>query len=733
MQIKDDALPEAESPLLKPGYNCWRTSRARQASMVVDCANYYRALHQAICNAKHSIFVLGWDIDSRIELLRGKDAAQANCPVNFFELIQWKARQNPEIMIYLNRWQFSLLFASQREGLSTLKWRFHSPVNVHYCFDSLLPISACHHQKVIVIDDEIVFCGGMDVAIARWDHREHYPEDDNRADPGGMTAFIRKVPFGPYHDIMCLLSGQPAQDLAQWCRERWRRAAGFEPVPLRPLQFDGLPPSWPSRQEVDFENIEIGIAMTIPPVNDDKAVQHIEQLYLDMIARAENFIYIENQYLTSQIIAMALNERLRKIPNLRVLIASCFESNGTIERKSMWTGRVRFRETLESGNVADRVTIAYPISGDPGQERDVRIHSKVMIIDDKYLRVGSSNLNNRSMGLDTECDIVMIGDDEKSRRKIAKIRNDLINEHTGRGMEAIEKLVSREVEISAFLNYIGHSTQHFRKVNDEHFRFEKFSGFCTRYGDPEKPFIPPQWTMTYRYAPTRRNLPRRLLLCGALAVILALLCFAWQWPPLEEAFSPDRILSALAGFKNSPYAFWIFLCAFAVSGIVVPVTLLIILSVAVWGLAAALPVALAGIMLTSILGFGLGRAMGLRPVRALLGTDTEKYRQFVENTGFMGITLFRMIPIAPFSLVNIGLAVVGLPFLRYMCGTLVGMLPRLVTTTLVGHSLIQLWLQPGSGTLLHYLGSVTLWFAVMIATHFWVRRWQKKTYVKGYV
>ena len=97
-----------QDDLLKTGANCWRAETATHAAMVVDCANYYRALHSAICKAKHSIFILGWDIDSRIELLRGKDAEEAGCPSVFFDLIQWKARQSPDVMIYLNRWNYSI-------------------------------------------------------------------------------------------------------------------------------------------------------------------------------------------------------------------------------------------------------------------------------------------------------------------------------------------------------------------------------------------------------------------------------------------------------------------------------------------------------------------------------------------------------------------------------------------------------------------------------------------------
>ncbi len=719
--------------LLKIGANCWRAETAKHAAIVVDCANYYTALHDSVCKAKHSIFVLGWDIDSRIELLRGKAAADSPCPSVFFDLIQWKARQNPDIKIYLNRWEYSLFFASQRESGSEFKWRLHSPGNVYYSFDGLLPVSACHHQKIIVIDDEIAFCGGMDVAIARWDHREHYPNQDYRADPGGAHALIRKIPFGPYHDVQCVVSGPVAQALAEWCRERWRKVAGFEPLPLRNPDSTSLPPCWPENIGVDFHNIQTGIAMTFPPIYGEAAVREVEHLYIDMIGRAENFIYIENQYLTYLPIAQALNQRLRERPRLRVLISSCYRSNGILEKKSMWTGRVKFRETLESGNVSSRTAIAYPVSGKPGKERDVRIHSKLMVIDDLYLRVGSSNLNNRSMALDSECDLVFVAHDENSRQKISAIRNDLIREHTGRDIESIEKIIHNGTDISAFLNYISSSRQHLRKINDEHYRYERFAKICRLIADPLKPLIPPHWTMTYCYAGTWRNLPRRLLFAGALVLAMTCLALAGHLPVVEDYISYQALRPLWDDFFPSGNKISVSLAIFALCSLFVPVTVLIIITAAIWGPETGLLLSLSGMALGATLGYVIGRISGLRPLRVFVGLTAERIDQFIRHSGIPGIVFARTVPLAPFSVLNMTMGISGTPYLNYIVGSLLGMIPRTIALVFVGDALAAMWKNPTTNTLSYLATSVAAWFFILSVSHFFIRFWQKSNFAGGYV
>ena len=187
-KIKMNRPPYTEErpSLLDPGHNCRAAKRASHASLLVDGAIYYRALHEAITKASHSIFVLGWDIDSRIELLRGSTAKSNSLPSRFFDLIKGKATGNPNLIVYLNCWDYSIFMAREREAFAKRHWYRHMPRNVHYCKDSVIPPGACHHQKIVVIDDEVAFSGGMDIAVNRWDQRQHFPNSRHRVDPGDI-------------------------------------------------------------------------------------------------------------------------------------------------------------------------------------------------------------------------------------------------------------------------------------------------------------------------------------------------------------------------------------------------------------------------------------------------------------------------------------------------------------------------------------------------------------------
>ena len=142
-------------------------------SPLIDCANYYKALHSAIVNAKHSIFIVGWDIDSRIRLLRGDEEQASEAPSVISDLLTWKAENNPNIKIYLLRWDSSLAFFAQREMWAKEVWEEKTPDNVHTELDDTIPMGGSQHQKIVVIDDEVVFSGGMDVSTNRWDTRDH--------------------------------------------------------------------------------------------------------------------------------------------------------------------------------------------------------------------------------------------------------------------------------------------------------------------------------------------------------------------------------------------------------------------------------------------------------------------------------------------------------------------------------------------------------------------------------
>src|SRR5690606_24143191 len=139
----------------------------------------------------------------------------------FFDLICWKAKANPDLQIYLNRWDYSIFFMREREQFWAHKWNSAKLPNIHICMDDVVPLSACHHQKIAVIDDEIAYWGGMDVALGRWDFRQHHVKNKNRADPAQLPHINEKEKFEPYHDIQAVLSGPAARSMAEWARYRW--------------------------------------------------------------------------------------------------------------------------------------------------------------------------------------------------------------------------------------------------------------------------------------------------------------------------------------------------------------------------------------------------------------------------------------------------------------------------------------------------------------------------------
>ena len=97
----------------------------------------------------------------------------------------------------------------------------------------------------------------------------------------------------------------------------------------------------------------------------------------------------------------------------------------------MQGGRGGFIGPFVSAGVTDRLRILYPRSGKGQSSSAVMVHSKVMIVDDGFLRIGSANINNRSMGADTECDLAFEANSDDHREFIRSIRRRLIGHFCG--------------------------------------------------------------------------------------------------------------------------------------------------------------------------------------------------------------------------------------------------------------------------------------------------------------
>ncbi len=406
-------------PLLQPGATCWRIERAGRFAQIVDAADYFAALKAAMLQARHSIYLLGWDFDTRVQL--EPVGARLPGPNRLGKLINWIVKRRPGLQVYILPWRLGLVRTLVRGStpLFILKWIFHP--RVHFRPDGHHPTGASHHQKIVVIDDALAFCGGIDITGARWDTRTHQPGDPHRQTPEGK-------PCGAWHDATTAVDGAAAQALGAFARERWHRVTGKHlPVPA-----PGMDP-WPAELPITVADVDVAIARTAPIYNGQKEIREIEALYLVGIAAARRTIYLESQYLASRRIAEAIAARLREPDGPEIVVVNPESANGWLEEAAMGSARLRLLEVIRAADQYDRFRIYVPVTeaGEP-----IYVHAKIMIIDDRLLRIGSSNLNNRSMSFDTECDLAIeahpeSADRERLEQAIRSIRDDLVAEHMG--------------------------------------------------------------------------------------------------------------------------------------------------------------------------------------------------------------------------------------------------------------------------------------------------------------
>ena len=362
--------------LLEPGRTCWRIARADQLAFIVDAADYFEAVADAIERAQHSVLILGWDIHSRVRLRRDAEDEAGELG----RLLDNAARHQPSLRVHMLLWDYSMVFTLEREFLPLfqLGWKTHPHVKIRFGSDH--PLGGSLHQKVVVVDDALAFVGGIDLTIARWDRREHERHDPKRRLPGGDS-------YPPFHDVQVAVTGPAAQALGELARERWRQATGESIEPCSPTEG-----TWPDGLSVDLRDADVALARTRAPFGERPAIREVERLHLESIAAARDVIYIENQYLTAESVCDALAARLEQDDGPEVVIVTPRDQSGRLEEMTMGALRAGFVQRLRSSDSGGRLRVLYPTTeGEPAVP--IQVHAKVMVVDDELVRVGSSNLS----------------------------------------------------------------------------------------------------------------------------------------------------------------------------------------------------------------------------------------------------------------------------------------------------------------------------------------------------
>lgn len=432
-----------EKSILEPGRNCWRVERAGRASLIVDAADYFHLARKAMLRAEKQILLIGWDFDTRIALDQEEDG---EAPTELGALLSWLPKHRPGLQIHILKWDVGAikLLGRGTTVLRLLRWLAND--QIHYKLDGAHAVGASHHQKIVVIDDRLAFCGGIDMTADRWDTREHRDKDERRRRP---TTRRR---YGPWHDATMAVDGDVAKALGELARSRWE-AAGGDPIDPPSVSSD----PWPEELEPQFRDVKVAIARTRGEFGGEEPIREIEALYVDMIKSARRFVYAENQYFASRVVAKAIGERLKEPDPPEFVIVNPHSADGWLEDKAMSTARAELMEFIRKCDHKGRFRIYYPVN-DKGE--DIYVHSKITIVDDRMIRVGSANLNNRSMGLDSECDLLIDAAEpgnQGARPEIGALLADLLSEHLGASVDTVQARLAKKGSLIATIDSFANS------------------------------------------------------------------------------------------------------------------------------------------------------------------------------------------------------------------------------------------------------------------------------------
>lgn len=460
------------SSVIDTSTNAWRASAAERVGFIIDGAAYYTALREVLYQAEREVWIIGWDFDPDI-LLDPRHSTQT-----LGELLLSLVEKEPELEIRILVWAMGPIYSGKSLKLFKQSgWSSHPRIDLR--FDARHPLRGSHHQKFVVIDDSLAFIGGIDLCARRWDEPSHAINNPLRISPDG-------TPYDPVHDLQAAVTGTAALDIADLARRRWAHATDERHERLG-LQNE----LWPSGVEPALSGCQVALSLTEPGRGKRRAKRQAMRLTIDALSSARKHIYMETQYLAFFGVSDCMTRLLSRQDGPELVIVLTRVSHGYFEKVVMGGNRDRLIRRLKRADRYGRLKVVYPVvpTADGG-EQDVLIHSKLLVIDDRFLRVGSSNLNNRSEGVDTEADIAIEAGSDGCACSIAGLRNRLLAEHLDSTEDAVHAAMERTGSLIRTIDELNVHPRGLRAIGVRADEGEVEPVWGTQIFDPARPIRP---------------------------------------------------------------------------------------------------------------------------------------------------------------------------------------------------------------------------------------------------
>ena len=213
--------------------------------------------------------------------------------------------------------------------------------------------------------------------------------------------------------------------------------------------------------------------------------------------------------------------------------------------------------------------------------------------------------------------------------------------------------------------------------------------------DPERPIAPPEFPKSFVGERPKARRVSRLAKVIAIGILVVLMVLVWRLTPLSELTNPEHIRDAFADVSEMPMAPAIVLAIFLVGGLLAfPVTLLIAATAATFGPWLGFAYAAAGAIASAVLTYGVGALIGRQALEDVLGPRLNRIRRAFTRRGVLAVATVRMVPIAPFTLVNLAAGASRIPLSDYVLGTMLGLLPGLILMSALGHQIFSILIEP---------------------------------------
>ena len=519
--------------------------------------------------------------------------------------------------------------------------------------------------------------------------------------------------------MQIIVDGNAAAALGKLARERWSWAGGKNPVPAH---ADPAGDPWPESIVPMLRDIDVGIARTLPAYKGRNEVREVERLYLDSIEAANHFIYIENQYFTSHCVGRALADRLEEEEGPEVIVVMPEKTSGWLEQYTMDVLRARLFRDLRQADRHHRLRIFY-VRLQKAPHVSLMVHAKVMIIDDRFARVASSNLSNRSMGLDSECDLAIEATETQNcRALITDFRRRLLAEHLGRNIDTVAEAEKKHGSLIRAIDALRGNDPSLEPLEVEIPEYVDRWVPDSMFLDPEKP-VRPEEMLDYFVSPEQQKPVIKHQLKVVLVLTVLVLAALWRWTPLGDWINLDTAAAAGQWIDNRPFTPLLVMAIYVVAGSIgVPITLMIIATVMVFGPWTGMFYALVGAELSALATFFIGHLLGRDAVKRFAGRRVNRFSKILARRGIITIITLRIIPVAPFSVINVIAGVSDIRFRDFAVGSLIGMIPGVIAIGLLADRMIASLRDPTMTQIVILVAVAAVVLSALYALRRWLRR-----------